>query len=71
MVRVGVCGAAGRMGKTIIEVCDASDGASLGAAIEHPDSPALGQDAGLLAGQVNVVSRSLPTSIRLLMTLMS
>ena len=50
MVRVGVCGAAGRMGKTIIEVCDASDGARLGAAIEHPDSPALGQDAGLLAG---------------------
>ena len=50
MVRVGVCGAAGRMGKTIIEVCDTTDGIELGAAIEHPESPALGQDAGLLAG---------------------
>ena len=50
MVRVGVCGAAGRMGKTIIEVCHDSENIELGAAIEHPDSEALGQDAGILAG---------------------
>ena len=50
MVRVGVCGAAGRMGKTIIEVCHDSENVELGAAIEHPDSVALGQDAGILAG---------------------
>lgn len=50
MVRVGVCGAAGRMGKTILEVCRDTDGVSIGAAIEHPESPMLGLDAGDVAG---------------------
>ena len=48
--RIAVCGAAGRMGKTIIEVCNDTEGVVLGAAIEHPDSPVLGKDAGELAG---------------------
>lgn len=49
-VRVGVCGAAGRMGKTIIEVCRDTDGVELAAAIEHSESPMLGMDAGEVAG---------------------
>ncbi len=50
MVRVAVCGAAGRMGKTILEVCHATEGVEIGAAIEHTDSPMLGMDAGNVAG---------------------
>ncbi len=50
MIRIGVCGAAGRMGKTIIELCEKSEELELGAAIEHPQSPMLGLDAGILAG---------------------
>ena len=59
MVRVAVCGAAGRMGKTILEVCRDTDGVEIGAAIEHPESPMLGMDAGNVAGigkqNVNIV----------------
>jgi 4-hydroxy-tetrahydrodipicolinate reductase len=50
MVRVGVCGAAGRMGKIILEVCHDTVDVVIGAAIEHPDSPMLGMDAGHVAG---------------------
>lgn len=50
MIRIGVAGAAGRMGRTILEVCRDTDGVSLGAAIEHPGSPVLDQDAGEMAG---------------------
>lgn len=49
-LRLGICGAAGRMGRTLIQACNEADGCVLGAAIEHPTSPALGADAGLLAG---------------------
>ncbi len=50
MIRICVAGAAGRMGRTILEVCRDSDGVELGAAIEHPESTALGLDAGEQAG---------------------
>ena len=49
-VRVGVCGAAGRMGRVILEVCKETDGVEIGAAIEHTESPHIGIDAGELAG---------------------
>jgi len=49
-VRVGVCGAAGRMGKTIMEVCKDTDGVEVAAAIEYSESPMLGIDAGEVAG---------------------
>ena len=49
-VRVGVCGAAGRMGKTILEVCSETEGVEVTAAIEYSKSPMLGLDAGELAG---------------------
>ena len=50
MTRVAVVGAAGRMGKTLIEALDAADGLELTAATEQPDSPFVGLDAGELAG---------------------
>jgi 4-hydroxy-tetrahydrodipicolinate reductase len=50
MIRIAVAGAAGRMGRTILEVCRDTEGVSIGAAIEHPDSPVLGTDAGEMAG---------------------
>ncbi len=49
-VRIAVCGAAGRMGRTILEVCKETDGAEVTAAIEYPGSPMLGVDAGEQAG---------------------
>jgi 4-hydroxy-tetrahydrodipicolinate reductase len=49
--RIGITGAAGRMGKTLIEAIDlAGSGLELRAAIEHPESTLLGADAGELAG---------------------
>ena len=50
MTRIAVTGAAGRMGKTLIEAIALADGAHLSAAIERPDSSLLGADAGELAG---------------------
>lgn len=50
MTRVAVIGAAGRMGKTLIEALTQAEGAVLTAAIERPDSSLLGADAGELAG---------------------
>lgn len=50
MVRAAVAGAAGRMGRTLVEAISRSDGAvSLTAATVLPEDPALGMDAGLLA----------------------
>ena len=50
MMRVAIAGAAGRMGRTLIQAV-AEDGAlTLGAAIEQPGAPALGSDAGEIAG---------------------
>ncbi len=48
--RIAVTGAAGRMGKTLIEAIAATDGAQLTAAIERPQSSLLGADAGELGG---------------------
>ncbi|GGD07493.1 4-hydroxy-tetrahydrodipicolinate reductase [Halopseudomonas salina] len=50
MRRVAVIGAAGRMGKTLIEAIDQTDGVELTAAIERPESSLVGSDAGELAG---------------------
>lgn len=50
MRRIAVIGAAGRMGKTLIEAVTQTEGAVLAAAIERPESSLLGADAGELAG---------------------
>ena len=49
-LRIGVCGAAGRMGKTILALSAETAGVEATAAIEHGASPAVGRDAGELAG---------------------
>jgi 4-hydroxy-tetrahydrodipicolinate reductase len=48
--RMIVCGAAGRMGRTLIGLIVQNDAASLAAAVEAPGHPALGKDAGEVAG---------------------
>jgi len=50
MIRVAVTGAAGRMGRTLIQAVHEAEGMMLGAAFERPDSTLLGADAGELAG---------------------
>lgn len=48
--RIGITGAAGRMGRTLIELIGADPDLALSAAVEHPESPHVGADAGLLTG---------------------
>ncbi|MCP4126567.1 MAG: 4-hydroxy-tetrahydrodipicolinate reductase [Gammaproteobacteria bacterium] len=50
MARIAIVGAAGRMGRNLIQAVHDADGMELGAAIERPDSSLLGADAGELAG---------------------
>ena len=50
MIKVGIVGAAGRMGHALIRACLGTDGMRLAAAVERKDSPAVGKDAGELAG---------------------
>lgn len=49
-VRIAVTGAAGRMGKNLIQAVELAEGAELTAAIERPENSLLGSDAGELAG---------------------
>ncbi len=50
MLRVAITGAAGRMGKTLIEACHQADGCQLSAAVERAGMSLIGADAGELAG---------------------
>ena len=50
MVNIIVAGAAGRVGARIINVIGQTDGVKLAGAFEHPESPSVGQDAGIAAG---------------------
>ena len=51
MRRIAVMGAAGRMGKTLVEAVQQTGGAAgLTAAIDRPDSTLVGADVGELAG---------------------
>jgi 4-hydroxy-tetrahydrodipicolinate reductase len=45
-----ICGAAGRMGKTLVGLLTQTAGAQLAGAIEAAGNPALGKDAGEVAG---------------------
>jgi 4-hydroxy-tetrahydrodipicolinate reductase len=49
-MKLVVVGAAGRMGRTLVRTVAATPGVVLHAAIERAGSPALGEDAGVLAG---------------------
>jgi len=48
--RIGITGAAGRMGRTLIEAIGQVEGLALTAAIERPESTLLGADSGELSG---------------------
>lgn len=48
--RVAILGAAGRMGRMLIQAAQENPEVSVAAAIEHPESSMLGNDAGELAG---------------------
>ena len=50
IVKIGIVGAAGRMGKMLIEEIGATSGAALAAASERAGHDAVGQDAGSFAG---------------------
>ncbi len=50
MTRIAIVGAAGRMGRNLIQAVYDAEDKDLGAAIERPDSSLLGSDAGELAG---------------------
>jgi 4-hydroxy-tetrahydrodipicolinate reductase len=49
-MRLVVAGAAGRMGRMLVQIIHDTEGAVLAGALEREGSPALGQDAGQLAG---------------------
>jgi 4-hydroxy-tetrahydrodipicolinate reductase len=49
MTRIAITGAAGRMGRTLVEACTQTDGLSLSVALERPGSSLIGADAGELA----------------------
>ncbi len=50
MRKIAVTGAAGRMGRNLIEAVRQAEAAELSAAIDRPDSSLIGADAGELAG---------------------
>ena len=54
MTRVGICGAAGQMGRTITQLVTASDDLQLTSACDHPSSGAIDRDAGEVAGVGNL-----------------
>lgn len=54
MLDIAVTGAAGRMGRTLIQACQDNSNCQLTAAIEHASSPFLTNDAGDLAGIGNL-----------------
>ena len=50
MIKIAVCGAAGRMGQRIINSVLEAEGVQLTGALERPGHPQVGEDAGLVAG---------------------
>ena len=51
-MKIAVTGAAGRMGRELIRAVHGKDECVLAGAVEQEGSLALGQDAGLLAGEL-------------------
>lgn len=62
MLNIAVTGAAGRMGRHLIQACYETSSCQLGAAIEHDSSPFLGQDAGEMAG-VGTLNKKLTSQL--------
>lgn len=49
-LQVAVAGAAGRMGRTLVQACAEADDVRLSGALEAPGHDSVGMDAGLIAG---------------------
>jgi 4-hydroxy-tetrahydrodipicolinate reductase len=49
-MKIAVMGVAGRMGQELVRAVQAAKGCTLAGAVERADSPAIGADAGVLAG---------------------
>lgn len=64
-MKIGIVGAAGRMGRMLIAAVQAADGAELAGGTEAADHPHMGEDLGLLAGgdAVGVVLTSDPKAL--------
>lgn len=63
MIRIAVTGAAGRMGRAVIEACTRAEDTRLVAAVERLGETAIGTDAGELAG-VGKLDVALRTSLK-------
>lgn len=50
VIRLAIAGAAGRMGRMLIEAALKEEGVAIGAAFDRPGSPCIGRDAGELLG---------------------
>lgn len=50
MIRVAIAGAAGRMGRILLDACNQAEGVRCTVALEHTDSPFIGADAGEVVG---------------------
>jgi 4-hydroxy-tetrahydrodipicolinate reductase len=55
-VRIAIAGVSGRMGRALLEAVAADPGCALGAAIDRPGSPLVGQDAGAAWGAASGVA---------------
>ena len=62
MLNLAITGAAGRMGRNLIQASYENSNCQLGAAIEHESSPFVGQDAGEVAG-VGTLNKKLVTRL--------
>jgi 4-hydroxy-tetrahydrodipicolinate reductase len=66
---LAIMGAAGRMGRELIQTIQETEGCELAGAVERPGSPSLGKDAGEVAGVghlgVPIVSEALPLFTRI------
>ena len=50
MIKVGICGIAGRMGQRISHLTLEADGLDLGGGVEFPGHPVIGKDIGEVIG---------------------
>lgn len=60
ITQIGITGAAGRMGRTLIELAVQHPQLRLSAAFERAEAPHIGQDAGVLAGLAPIGVRVAP-----------
>ena len=50
LTRIAIVGAAGRMGRHLVMACSESENVQLTQALEKPEGPLMGSDAGIIAG---------------------